>query len=320
MGAHALIRDADDDASLCVRAVWLNYGAGLTQAEVAKRLGISSLKVHRLIARANREGVVKISIDGEIADCLRLGEALCRRHGLKYCEVAPDLDENDLPLRALGLAGSRFLRLALEDGEEASIGIGHGRTLAACVDMLPRMNVPDAKLVSLLGGISHNFAATPFDVIHRLADRTRARAYVLPIPFFANSAEDRAVLLAQRGIEAVMAMGVATTLRLVGVGTLEEAAASILSTGMIEAEHFARARGDGGVGEVLGHVFDRDGRLVETEISARTLSMAAADIGRERTIAVAGGRSKVEAIRAVLASGLIHGLITDERSAKALLD
>jgi DNA-binding transcriptional regulator LsrR (DeoR family) len=47
--------------------------------------------------------------------------------------------------------------------------------------------------------------------------------------------------------------------------------------------------------------------------------MAPADIGRQRTIAIAGGRSKVDAIKAVLASGLICGIITDERTAKALV-
>ena len=58
---------------------------------------------------------------------------------------------------------------------------------------------------------------------------------------------------------------------------------------------------------------------MENDFSARTLSMSAADIGRQKTVAIAGGRTKIDAIRAVLASGLIHGLITDERTAKALI-
>jgi DNA-binding transcriptional regulator LsrR (DeoR family) len=36
-------------------------------------------------------------------------------------------------------------------------------------------------------------------------------------------------------------------------------------------------------------------------------------------VAIAGGGGKVEAIRAVLRSGSLHGLITDERTAEALL-
>jgi DNA-binding transcriptional regulator LsrR (DeoR family) len=48
--------------------------------------------------------------------------------------------------------------------------------------------------------------------------------------------------------------------------------------------------------------------------------MSAADIQRSATIAVAGGKTKIDAIRGVLASGLLHGLITDENTARSLVD
>jgi DNA-binding transcriptional regulator LsrR (DeoR family) len=307
-----------DEAELCLRAAWLHYAGGLTQGDVAKRLNIPSVKAHRLIARANRMGLVRVSIDGSISECIRLEERLADRFALAYCEVTPELDDEPLPLKALALAGSRYLERALLGGEHRVIGFGHGRTLAACVAMLPRMNVADVKLVSLLGGLTRRFATTPFDVIHRLVERTGAEAYVLPLPFYANTVEDRSIFLGQRGVAPVVEMGVNATLRLVGIGTME-ADASILSTGMVEREEFDEARRAGGVGEVLGHIFDLSGRLIETGISGRTLSMPAAEIGRHKTIAIAGGRSKTDAIRAVIASGLIHGVITDERTARALL-
>jgi DNA-binding transcriptional regulator LsrR (DeoR family) len=308
----------DDDADLCVRAAWLHYGAGLTQGEVAARLGVPNVKAHRLIARANKLGLVRITIDGPIAACVALEERLCAEFGLGLCQVAPDLDDEPLPLRALALTGSRYLSNALQSGEHAVIGFGHGRTLAACAAALPRLSVPGVKLVSLLGGLTRRYSTTPFDVIHRLVERTSAEGYLLPLPFYANTIEDRAVLLDQRGVRPVVEMGIGATLRLVGIGTME-ADASMLQTGMVEREEFEEARRAGGVGEVLGHIFSARGERVETELSARTLSMPAEDIARHRTVAIAGGRSKIEPIRGVLASGLIHGLITDERTAKALL-
>ena len=306
-----------EDHDLCVRAAWLHYGAGMTQSEVAKWLGVPSLKAHRLIAKANKEGLVRISIEGDIVECVRLEEKLRARFGLQFCEVCPDLDNEPLPVQTLSMAGSRFLRLAFESGEHKVIGFGHGRTLAACVNMLPRMKLQDHKLVSLLGGMTRRYSATPFDVIHRLAERTGAETYVLPLPFYANSVEDRAVFLEQRGVASVMKMGIEATLRVVGIGAMEMDA-TILSTGMIERHELESAARAGGMGEVLGHIFSIDGKLIENEVSARTLSMSAADIGRQKTVAIAGGRSKVDAVRAVLASGLIHGIIIDERTAKKL--
>ena len=156
---------------------------------MAERLGIPSVKAHRLIARAVADGVVKVSIDGDIVECIDLEERLCARFGLGFCEVAPDLGEAGLPLRALGLAGASYLRREIERGEHQVIGLGHGRTLAAAVQQLPRLDAKGVRFVSLLGGLTRNYAANPYDVMHRLAERTSAQAYVMPVPFFANSAE-----------------------------------------------------------------------------------------------------------------------------------
>ena len=308
----------DPDEELCARAAWLYHGAGLTQGEVAKRLGVPSVKAHRLIARANRLGFVHVSIDVPVAGCMDLENALRRKFKLEQCVVAPELDDDPLPLRTLGLSGGRFLRLAIESGKHAVIGVGHGRTLAACVSRLPRMDVPDLKLVSLLGGMTRRYVTTPFDVIHRLAEKTNAAAYVLPLPFLANTPEDRKVLLEQRGVADVIELGVESTLRLVGVGAIGDDA-SILSTGLVEKHEFEEARALGAVGEMLGHLFSSTGDLIDSGVSARALSMSAADIERRPTVAVAGGKMKIQAINGVLASGLLHGLITDESTARALV-
>src|ERR1700741_572048 len=124
-------RDAED--SLAIRAAWLHYAAGQTQADVASRLGVSSVKGHRLITRANQSGAIKLTIDGDVAECVVLEAELAQRYGLSYCEVVPDLHEGDLPLRALGVAGAYFLQREIAARQDGVIGIGHGRTLAAVV-------------------------------------------------------------------------------------------------------------------------------------------------------------------------------------------
>jgi len=309
---------ASNDDDLCVRAAWLHYGMGLTQGEVAARLGTTNGKAHRLIARANRLGVVHVSIDGQITACVALEEQIAARYRLDFCRVAPDLGEDVLPLTTLGLAGARFLRQTFESGGHAVIGFGNGRTLAACVNRLPHLDIKGVKLVSLLGGFTRRYAATPFDVLHRLADRTGAEAYVLPVPMYANSAEDRLVLLEQPGIGSVFEMGISSTLRVVGIGAMEPGS-STLSAGMVEEEETNEAKRAGGVGEMLGHIFGPSGKVVETDLSARTLSMPVDSVRSQKTVAVAGGKLKTGAILSVLASGLLSGLITDERTATQIV-
>ena len=223
---------------------------------MAERLGIPSVKAHRLIARAVADGVVKVSIDGDIVECIDLEGRLCARFGLGYCEVAPDLGEDGLPLRSLGLAGASYLRREIDRGAHKVIGLGHGRTLAAAVQQLPRLDAKGIRFVSLLGGLTRNYAANPYDVMHRLAERTAAQAYVMPVPFFANSVDDREVLLDQRGVREVFEMAEAASLKLVGIGTVEPNA-QLVSSGMIEPGEIEEIMAGGGVGELLGPLLRR---------------------------------------------------------------
>jgi DNA-binding transcriptional regulator LsrR (DeoR family) len=308
-------RDAED--SLAIRAAWLHYVAGQTQADVASRLGVTSLKAHRLIMRANQSGAVKFTIDGDVAECAVLEAGLLQRYGLSYCEVVPDLSEDELPLRALGFAGSQFLQreiLAMQDGV---IGIGHGRTLAAAVANIPRMDAGTVRFVSLLGGVTRKYTANPYDVIHRLAEQTGAMSYVMPLPFFANTAEDREVLLSQRGAREVFELAAHADLMVVGIGSVN-ADAQLVASQMIEPAEIDEVHAMGGAGEVLGHFFDANGASVETSLAARTVAPELEDLKGRRIVAIAGGASKIAAIRAVLKSGLLSGLITDETSALAL--
>ncbi len=307
-----------DERSLALRAAWLHYAGGLTQAAVARRLGLTSVKTHRLIARAVAEGAVKMRIDGDIVECLEMEAALSERYGLRICEVAPDLAEPGLPLRALGIAGASYLGRLIDQASSGPIGLGHGRTLAAAVAELPRCSAEDTRFVSLLGGLTRNFAANPHDVMHRIAERTESPAHVMPVPFCANSAEDKAVLLAQRGVREVFEMAQSAPVKLVGLGTVDTEA-QLVRAGMIDESELAGIVESGAVGELLGHFFDATGHLVATPLDGRTLTVSLLGNGEDDLIAIAGGVEKAESIAAVLASRKLTGLIVDEATARRIL-
>lgn len=308
----------DGEASLATRAAWLYFAAGLTQSEVAERLNIQSTKAHRLIARASREGMIRVFVEGPVAECVALENVLAERFGLGFCRVAPDLGEGDWPLKALALEGASFLRQILERGEHKIIGVGHGRTLAAVVEQLPQTPARDVQFVSLLGGLTRKFAANPFDVIHRLAERTGAEAYLLPVPVFANSVADRAVLMQQYGIAEVYALAREASLLFVGVGQIHSDG-FLVSSGMIKPDEVVELKRAGACADLLGRFFSADGQVLDLDLSARATSMAPADLRAHRIVAIGGGLAKVAALRAVLRSGLLHGLIIDEVTAQALV-
>ena len=307
------------ELGLASRAAWLSYVGGYTQEDIAGRLGISRVKVNRLIALAHRQGLIRVFVEGTAAECVALEDRIARAYGLRFCTVAPDLGDTELPLSALAAAGAHYLLGVLEQPGIRVVGIGHGRTLAAVIDRLPRVPRADLVFVSLLGSLTRSAAANPFDVIHRLAGKVGGESYFLPVPFFADSVEDKAVLLAQRSVRTVFDMARQADLVVIGVGELS-AQAHLLQTGMITRDEFTELGRAGAMGEVLGHFFDAHGRSVEADINRRALGLEPADLRGKEVVAIAGGRGKARAIAAVLESGLLTGLVTDEATARRLVE
>jgi DNA-binding transcriptional regulator LsrR (DeoR family) len=303
---------------LAARAAWLHHVEGLTQTEVAKRLGLAPLKAHRLIARAAREGLVRVFVEGPIGECIELERGLQNEFGLGFCRVVPGGGEAGLPLRALGRAAAGFLRGVLDRGEHRVIGVGHGRTLAAMVSELPRCPAKGVRFISLLGSLPRVMAANPYDVIWRLADKTSADADVMPVPFLANTPEDRAVLLRQEGVAETLAAAGTASLFLIGIGEVG-GRAFLPSSSAIVAREAAALRQAGAVGEMLGFYFDRDGTPVETPLRDKVIGLAPEAVRGRQAIGVAGGSDKAAAIQSVLRSGLLNGLITDEATARRLV-
>ena len=165
--------------------------------------------------------------------------------------------------RTLGMAGARYIRNLIEGGRHGMIGMGHGRTLAAAVDLMPSVPARNTKFVSLLGGLTRRFAASPFDVIHRLAERTAAEAYVMPVPFFANTAKDRQVLEAQYGVSDVLAMARQAELYIAGIGEVDRKS-FIATAGMVDEEDVDEVMKTGACAEILGHFFSEQASICRT--------------------------------------------------------
>ena len=306
-----------EDSELATRAAWLYHAGGLTQADVAAKLGIAAAKAHRLIARATQAGLVRVFVDGPIGGCIALEETLSRRFGFEFCRVVPGLDGPPPNLRAVGTAAALFLREMFEIGRHRVVGVGHGRTLSIAVDLMPRVPAPQVQLVSLLGGLPRRLSTGPFDVINRLAEKTGADAYLLPVPMFANSAADSGVLRSQRGVAETLALAAEASLMLAGIGAVAEAA-FLPAAGMIAAEEVRELRAAGAVGEIMGRYFDTAGRLVPTSLHDRLIALPIGAL--HGLVAVAAGEEKIDAINAVSRSRLLSGLITDEPTARRLAE
>lgn len=304
-----------DDAA---RAGWLYYVAGNTQDEIAATLGVSRQSAQRLVALAVSEGLVKVRLEHPIAICLDMAARLKDSLGLAFAEVVPTDPGSLSTTLGVAEAGAAEIERRLRAPETRVIAIGTGRTLKAAIDLLPPIQAPDKKVVSLTGNIAPDGSASFYSVIFTMADVVKARHFPMTLPVIATTPEERDLLHAQAMIRGTLALAAMADIAFVGIGDLG-ASAPLHEDGFMSAAELAALQEAGAVGEITGWAFDADGRLIEGLTNARVASAPLPSIARCRVVALAKGPRKLPGIAAAIKGQLINGLITDEATAASLL-
>ncbi|WP_093153581.1 sugar-binding transcriptional regulator [Aliiruegeria lutimaris] len=318
------------EKQLMTRAAWFYYVGGLNQEATSRRMGLTRARVNKLLGQARETGLVSITINDRHAGLLHVEEAIQQEFGLEFCLTTPamqlteeDLARNgalaDLPLKAVGMAGARFLREHLADHPSTVVGTGGGRTLAHLSQQMNGVNCPNAKFVSLMGSLTANSAFNPFEVVQALAQAVGGEGYFLPIPFIADSVEDRSVLLGQSAVLRPLELARRADLALISVGELTEDS-SMRRQGMITHDELLELRAAGAIGDTNGIFLGADGRPVDHALNHRTNGVGVEDLARSRCVLLAGGPQKAAATEAILRGGFVRGLIIDGDLAIALTE
>ena len=79
----------DSDETFVCEVCWDYFINEMTQAEIAKNLGVTRLRVNQAIQRARALGMVKVQIESPFLARIELQEQLQARLGLDKALVAP---------------------------------------------------------------------------------------------------------------------------------------------------------------------------------------------------------------------------------------
>src|SRR5881392_454416 len=281
-------------------------------------LQVSRASAQRLVSLCLAERLITFRLEHPIAACMELAARLKERFELAHCEVVPA--DPAAPQATAGIAErcANLLDSTLRLETPVIVALGTGRAVRAAVERVTPIDRPNHQIVSLVGNISADGSASFFDTVGRLADRTKARHYPMPLPFLMSSAGERAQMLKIDPIAKVRAVAAKADLRLVGIGQMDQRA-QVQVDGFVSREELLEMMRLGAVGELTGWAFDAQGRIVEGGTNRRLTSIPPQVPAEALTIGAAVGRAKVTAIRAALKGRLLNGLITDEATAGAIL-
>jgi len=305
-----------DDAA---RAGWLYFIAGHTQDEIAKMLQVSRASAQRLVSLCLAERLITFRLEHPIAACMELASRLKSRFELVHCDVVPT--DPAAPLSTAGIAerSANILETTLRSETPVIVALGTGRAVRAAVERVSPIERPDHQIVSLVGNISADGSASFYDTVGRLADRTGARHYPMPLPFLMSSEDERNRMIRIEPIARVRAVAAKADLRLIGIGQMDQKA-QVHVDGFVTREELLEMMRLGAVGEVTGWAYDAKGKLIKGGTNKRLTSIPPQIPVQSTTIGAAVGAAKVPAIKAALAGRVVNGLITDEATARAILE
>ncbi|NNC23826.1 sugar-binding transcriptional regulator [Salinisphaera sp. USBA-960] len=316
--------ESDRNKDLSIQIAWMAYIGGHTQASIAERYGLSRAKVNRLISQAHESGYVHVFIDHSPQRLIEMGDRIAAQYGLGHCTVVPEVETDASShgsVAALGSAAAYYLTNRLNHGDIRTLGVSWGRSLAEMARRLPRERRPNLAVASVMGSLTLKSAINPFDVVHRITDIIDASGFFIPVPFIADSVADRDVLIQQRSVHDALERARQAELCCVGIGAIRSDQPMFMADhGLLAGDEQTMLTNAGAVGELVGRFVDVDGNEVDVELNRRILGLSIDELRARETVAVAGGVGKIDAIRAVLNTGALSGLIVDENAADQLCE
>lgn len=311
-----------NELRLMTKIAKLYYEAHLTQVEIARSLSISQATVSRLFNRAKEEGIIRISVSVPPGVNSDLEAALIETYRLKDAVVVDCLsdDENQI-MRDLGAASAYYVETTIKDSEVIGISSWSSTLLALLDAMHPLPNKSGIRVIQVLGGVGNPSAEVHATrLTGRLAGVVNGTATFLPAPGIVGSEAALHVLLEDPYVQEALDLFSEVTLALVGIGSVEPSKLLNLSGNVFPEAEQQYLRANGAVGDILLRFYDIHGQPVESAFNNRVISMQLDELRRvDRSIGVAGGERKFQAILGALRGKWINILITDRKTAEDLV-
>lgn len=309
----------DTEERFLARVSWAYYVEGLTQEQVAQKLGATRLRVNQSLSLARKRGLVRITFNTAFAACAELEEGLTQRYGLVQAYVAPaPQDARDVQM-IVGAALGNLLSELLADPAIKLFGMSWGNTLNLATRFVAALERPDLEVMSVMGGLTRGSDLNSFEITTRLADLLGAQHSYFTAPLYAGSAQSRDTIMQLDVFREVLEKLRNVDAMAMAAGDLSQRSL-LMRDGLPGDTTMEELLALGGVGDVLGTVIDAQGRPVDHPINERVIGIGLPDLARiPNVILAAGGTHKVPVIRALLGLGHINTFVTDETTARELL-
>lgn len=313
-----------------LRAIYFNEPLG--RRALALKLGMGERVVRAEVNLLKNQGLIDINLTGmsvtdegkNIIDTLKsyihelrgladLEDLIKVSLGLQKVIIVPgNVDDDSLILKEMGAVGAQYLKNFICDNQ--IIAVTGGSSVYELVNNMPKItNRGDILVVPARGGMERGVETQANTITANLASKLNANYKLLHVPDV-MSKETLDTILHEPRIKDIINSIQKSNLLIYGIGRASEMA----KRRRLSADAVDSLMDKGAVAEAFGYYFDKWGNIVE---KTSTIGVKFEDVKNIDTIvAIAGGRSKAQAIIATKTYNPRSVLITDEGAAKEIIN
>ncbi len=306
-----------DDTRIVIKVCQLYYEQNLSQKEISAQLGISRPQISRLLANARLNNIVSITINNPYAEETRLENELIKKYKIKDALVVDTTSETESNrFEVFSVQAAKHLYAYIRDND--LIGVMSGKTISSLLNAVSDFERHGLDFIPLVGGIGViNPEWHANTIAQKFAEKTGGKSFVLNAPVIVQNEQACEIFRKEPEIASVLQRGRHCDVTIIGIGQVNMNSTNV-RVGAYTQEDIESLERSGAVASVCTSYLNSQGKIIETDLSKRSIGQTLSDIKKSKTIACAIGDSKVTSIKAALQSGYIDVFMTDINTAKQL--
>ncbi|CAI0690588.1 sugar-binding transcriptional regulator [Serratia ficaria] len=297
------------------------YQDEITQEEIAKKFGISRIKVGRLLKRAKEEGIVEITVRYHPVFSTRLEQQMMERFPISRALIALDHQDEEEQRRQVAALVSNYLAMSLKD--DMVLAVGQGRNVAAIADHVGSVAERNCKFICGIGGTHRPGDAINADHIsRRLAKKFGGSSETLYAPAYVENRALKDAFMQNGTIKETLDRARKADVALVGIGDMNENSYMVKLGWFTPHEIIDASLNQGVIGDIAGYdFFNAQGQHVDTVMNDRVIGLSIDELRKiPCVIAIASENTKAMAILGALRTGAIDIIATSALNVRTLLN
>ena len=313
------------DYEMMVRVAQMYYIDSLKQDKIAKLVNLSRSTVCMILADARENGIVEIKVKNAASNNVEISNELLRRFKLLKCFVIPtSITAINTLTQVVASQGASLAEREMKS--HSIVGVAWGSTIHEFMKSFANQNsLADIQVVPLIGGTNRTDSEYQLnEMVRILAEKLHGNPTFIYAPAYTESVKDRELYMKSASMQLIEDKWSALDVAVVSVGAMPEFYDSYDSKVLLDpfvVKTVFEKDPDRAVGDICGRWFNIKGNFLKNEHNKQLIAIDEDKLAAvPKVICIASGNHKVLSLVGALRSKTIDILITDENTAKSVLD